>query len=235
MEPVTPAQQSPPPPAAERALSVALLLTASGGFLDAFTFVGHGHVFANAMTGNVVFLAVFIASAQRRSALRPVPSILAFLLGVFLAQLVRRPKSRMPLLRPALACLSLEIFVLMIVSLLPRSFPDMILVPAIALVAAMQNSSFTHLESWVYNSVMTTGNLRRFAESLFNGTMLGRNMDALRQARVFGVICLCFFAGAAVGAFATARFHNSALWCPIAVLCVALYLCRERSTADRQP
>jgi hypothetical protein len=37
--------------AAKAHSNVALLLTLSGGFLDAFTFVGHGKVFANSMSG----------------------------------------------------------------------------------------------------------------------------------------------------------------------------------------
>jgi uncharacterized membrane protein YoaK (UPF0700 family) len=36
---------------------VAVLLTLSGGFPDAFTYLGHGKVFANSMTGNIVLLA----------------------------------------------------------------------------------------------------------------------------------------------------------------------------------
>src|ERR1700730_1422623 len=55
--------------AAENSLRVAALLAAAGGFLDAFTYVGHGHVFANAMTGNVVLLAVSAVSGDGRQAL----------------------------------------------------------------------------------------------------------------------------------------------------------------------
>jgi uncharacterized membrane protein YoaK (UPF0700 family) len=35
-----------------------MLLAATGGLLDAFVYINHGHVFANAMTGNVVFLGI---------------------------------------------------------------------------------------------------------------------------------------------------------------------------------
>ena len=35
-----------------------MLLTAAGGFLDAFSYVGQGHVFANVMTGNLVLSAI---------------------------------------------------------------------------------------------------------------------------------------------------------------------------------
>jgi uncharacterized membrane protein YoaK (UPF0700 family) len=40
------------------ALPDALLLAATGGLLDAVVYLNHGHVFANAMTGNVIFLAI---------------------------------------------------------------------------------------------------------------------------------------------------------------------------------
>jgi Na+/H+ antiporter NhaC len=50
--------------AAEDSLPVAALLAASGGFLDAFTYIGQGHVFANAMTGNVVLLGVYAATGN---------------------------------------------------------------------------------------------------------------------------------------------------------------------------
>ena len=39
-------------------LGIGSLLASAGGFLDGFTYVGHGHVFANAMTGNVVLLGI---------------------------------------------------------------------------------------------------------------------------------------------------------------------------------
>jgi uncharacterized membrane protein YoaK (UPF0700 family) len=33
---------------------ISALLASAGGFPDGFTYVGHGHVFANSMTGNVI-------------------------------------------------------------------------------------------------------------------------------------------------------------------------------------
>jgi hypothetical protein len=40
------------------ALPAAMLLAATGGLLDAVVYLNHGHVFANAMTGNVIFLGI---------------------------------------------------------------------------------------------------------------------------------------------------------------------------------
>src|SRR5271154_3321911 len=70
----------------ETTMGIACMLSLSGGFLDAFTFVGHGQVFANAMTGNVVLLGVFAAAGDWRGALDHIPPIFAFLAGVFMAQ-----------------------------------------------------------------------------------------------------------------------------------------------------
>ena len=37
-----------------------MLLATTGGLLDAIVYLNHGHVFANAMTGNVIFLGIAI-------------------------------------------------------------------------------------------------------------------------------------------------------------------------------
>ncbi|MCB5190205.1 DUF1275 domain-containing protein [Methylobacillus arboreus] len=210
---------------ADNSLRVAALLTLSGGFLDAFTYVGHGHVFANAMTGNIVLMGVAAAAQDWSQALRHVPPLLAFVVGVFLANCLRLSRVRQKLASPALVCLGLEIVMLGIGSQLPRGFPDAWLVPGIALVAAMQNSSFTHVGSSPYNSVMTTGNLRRSIEGLFKGVTNGLDTAAWHEARVFGLICLCFLAGAVLGGFCTLSLHNLALVVPTLMLVLAFGIC----------
>lgn len=146
--------------AAENSLPVAALLAASGGFLDAFTYVGHGHVFANAMTGNVVLLGVHAATGNWMQSRRHVPPILAFLLGVAAAQSLQLPQIRNWFPNPAVVALSAEIAFLFVGGGFPNSFPSTPLVLGISFLAALQNSSFRLLEKWPYNSTMTTGNLR---------------------------------------------------------------------------
>ena len=213
----SPSSGSPEPVPAEAALLSACLLSSSGGFLDAFTYVGHGQVFANSMTGNVVLLGSFLALGEPARALRHVPPLAAFFVGVFLARALRHYARR-----AAVAGLGLEIGVLAAACFLPRGFPDLVLVLAIAFVAALQNSGFNRLEGWSYNSVITTANLRRCAETLFEGVAAHRNPFALREARVFGTVCSCFLAGAFAGAFLTPRWGNLALAVPVFLLAVVL-------------
>lgn len=219
---------------ADNSLRVAALLTLSGGFLDAFTFVGHGQVFANAMTGNIVLMGIAVAAQDWAQALRHVPPLLAFIAGVFLANCLRLPRVRKIIVSPALVCLALEIVMLGIGSQLPADFPDAWLVPGIALVAAMQNSSFTHIGSSPYNSVMTTGNLRRSIESLFKGITHKMDEGALHEARVFGLVCLCFLLGAVLGGICTLSMDNLALTLPVLMLVVAFGICLYDARAQRQ-
>jgi uncharacterized membrane protein YoaK (UPF0700 family) len=216
-------QPTPPAPPPESAVAIACLLSLSGGFLDAFAYIGHGGVFANAMTANVVLLGVKAGTGDLAGALTRIPPLFAFMAGVFMAQAIRLP--RLGSRWPALMSLLLEIAVLAVIAFLPRDFSDLVIVLSIAFVAALQNSSFTKVRAWSYNSVVTTGNLRRFAELLFSGTVPHRDRQVLEQAWVFGAICLAFLAGALAGGLTTGRLHNAALSIPVLILAFVLWRC----------
>jgi len=194
------------------------LLTATGGFLDAFTFVGHGHVFANSMTGNVVLLGLAAGTGDRAGVWWHLVPILAFMVGVAAAYLIRLKLRDGPSRRVEQISLWLEIGFLGLVALLPHQLPGEAIILGIAFVAAVQSTSFARVKGGGYNSTMTTGNLRRFAETLFKGLVPKRDSQSLRQARTFAVICLCFLGGAMIGGFSTPRFGNSAVAIPIVAL-----------------
>ncbi len=217
-------------PPVEESLATAALLTFSGGFLDGFTYVGHGHVFANAMSGNVVLLGLAAATGDWRQAFRHVLPILAFLAGVFLARLLHLP-ALMRFGRPGPFSLGLEILFLIVVACLPAAFPDAPIVLGIASLAALQTTSFARLHGTSYSSVMTTGNLRRAAESLYDGLLPHRDAAALVQARRFAAICLCFLAGATLGGLLTPHWHNFAAAVPMLGLAAAFVLIRATAPA----
>ncbi len=209
----------------EERLHVAMLLSAAGGFLDAFTWLAHGNVFANAQTGNVVLLGLFSALGQWHNALRHVPPIAAFVLGVYVAHRLRVHGSVRGRRRIALFSLALEVAVLMLVAIVPPARLDLPIVLGVAFVAALQSSCFSRVEGWGYSSVMTTGNLRRAAEAMFAGSTSPHNPADVREARVFATICSAFALGSAAGAAATAQFVNAGLVIPIGLLAVTLLSC----------
>jgi len=186
------------------ALSSAMLLAAAGGLLDAIVYLNHGHVFANAQTGNVVLFGVRAAAGNWTSAWETLPPILAYMCGVAVARLLRvRPKKQT--FRATLICQALELLVLLALLFFGRFVPDLCAVPLIAFSAALQNTSFSNIGPWQFNSAMTTSNLRN-AVSGWVQLALGETDPKLRGEAIVGsVILLCFVAGALLGGVCTLR------------------------------
>ena len=77
--------------------------------------------------------------------------------------------------------------------------------PLIAFSAALQNTSFSSIGPWQFNSAMTTSNLRN-AVSGWVQLALGETDPKLwGEAIVGSVILLCFAAGALLGGVCTLR------------------------------
>ncbi len=66
-------------------IELGILLALSGGFMDAYSYLARGQVFANAQTGNMLLFGVNLASGQFQHALLYICPVLAFWLGIFLA------------------------------------------------------------------------------------------------------------------------------------------------------
>ncbi|MGD1069987.1 MAG: YoaK family protein [Bryobacteraceae bacterium] len=216
-------------------LGIATLLAAAGGFLDGFTWVGHGHVFANAMTGNVVLLGIYCFSGSWRTGLSHLPAILAFVAGVSAAQAMQLRSKRRGVGAPYHAVLALEIGVLLILSLLPAATPDILFTAIIAFAASVQVQTFREVNGQSYNSTFTTGNLRTLSEAAFAWFFEGRSPANARIAKDFAIICTAFLVGAAAGGYATQTFGNRALWCDVALLALAAVSVRNRLKGYSQP
>jgi Protein of unknown function (DUF1275) len=125
-------------------LTNALLLAATGGLLDAVVFLNHGHVFANAMSGNVVFLGIAAVSRDWGQIIPHLVPIGGFLVGVTTSKQVRYRLSEHSVLLLGLAAESLALFAL---GWLPADFPDMAFTAIIAFVSAFQAASYRHVGS----------------------------------------------------------------------------------------
>ena len=139
---------------------IACLFTVAGGYLGAFSYIAHGHVFANAQTGNFVFFAVFASAGQWAQAWRHVPPpIVAFSLGVALAKLLG-VQTQKHTFRATLLYQEFEVAILAVLAVVGARLPNASVVPLISFVAALQNTSLDRIGQWSFNSPMTTGNLR---------------------------------------------------------------------------
>lgn len=221
---------------AANSLAVAMALSLSAGYLDGFTFVGHGHSFASAMTGNMVLLGVNIAKFTPDTLGNLYP-LIAFVFGVTLGNLLLRKSIRRFLpFSPHFTTLLIEIAVLTGVAFLPGTIDDHVLVAVVTVSTAMQNTSFRNIGTRTYNSIIMTGNLQAFSNSLVTGIWPGEGA-AREQVRDLGAVLVSFIAGAALGAIATATDRNHATFAPaalLAIVAVVLMFARDDDSVFRK-
>jgi uncharacterized membrane protein YoaK (UPF0700 family) len=203
---------------AQRTLRLGVSLAAVGGFLDAFTYVGLGHVFANAMSGNIVLTALSLQAGDLNQAFRTLSALGAFMVGVIVANALRLPRVSRVIRRPAVFALIVEAALLVMIGSAPHAVPAESILLAVTFVSAVQTSTFRQLADWTFTSTMTTGNLRSLADALLDWAT-GRERTHARKARHFAAVCFAFFAGAVIGGVSTHFWGTRAAWV-VAVLVV---------------
>lgn len=181
------------------------LLAVAGGFFDAYTYLCRGGVFANAQTGNIVLLGLELAEREWLRALAYLAPILAFALGVVVAEVVkRRGKARQAGgagMHWRQVIVLAEIVLLAVAAFLPQRM-DMAVNILISFVCAMQVEAFRKVRGSAFATTMCTGNLRSGTEQLVIWRQTG-DANAARKARHYYCIILFFILGAALGAVCT--------------------------------
>jgi len=202
-----------------------MLLAATGGALDSFLYLNHGHVFAAAMTGNGVLLGVAVLHYDGFQAIHHAAPILAFVFGALTAKLLSGSiKSR-----SVTVGLSLEIAILFGASWLPGNFPELVFIGLISMVAAYQVTSFRIADTFPYNSTFMTGNLRSAVDGIYESFRAETKETGKRKTRAFLLLVGSFMIGAVAGALLAPRWMNHTLWFIDIPLIAVLGLIRIRS------
>lgn len=207
----------------EESLGLALLLAVVGGFLDAYTFIGRGGIFANAQTGNIVLLGIYASKGEWQQAVRVILPISAFILGVLASEMIKHLDTRGKIRGWAEGVLLLEILVLFAVGFVPQTVPNIFVTVTIAFIASVQVSSFRKLVDSPYSSTMCTGNLRYASRAMFLYVTERSREEGRKAGRYFLVIGM-FLTGAVAGGILTDLFPVRSVWAAVLILIVCLVL-----------
>jgi uncharacterized membrane protein YoaK (UPF0700 family) len=215
-------------------LRFALLLTASSAFLDGYTFVSRDGVFANAQTGNVILLGVDLAAAEWKAALGHLWPIVAFLVGIALANLLKSERAHRITSHPIRLAIAAQILVLVAVGFVPLEWNNALVTVPVSFVAAIQMGLFRTVGSLSYMAIATTGNLMRFTEALYAG-IVDRSLESRQVAVIYAWIISAFAIGATGGAVATQALSQYAAWIPAGILAATLVLFYVDEREDKAP
>ena len=198
----------------------ACILTAAGGAMDAWVYINHGHVFANAQTGNIVLLALHLTAGELRDAAHVIPSITAFILGLLSSRLAGAwlKKKR---LNSRTFRLAAEVALLLALGFTVSDLPQDAVPACVGFIAAVQITSLSHIGSANFNTGMTTGNLRGAVSAAVSAWVNPARTPDFHRAAILGWICLAFLVGALVGGFSTRRFGDTTVFVVAAMVACA--------------
>ena len=198
------------------------LLAIVGGFLDAYTYILRGGVFANAQTGNVVLLAINIAKGAFYQAGFHIIPILAFALGVYITEIIKTKFTKVAFIKWENFVILIEIVLLFTVGFIPKDVPPGIVNVTVSFICSIQVNSFRKITGLPYASTMCTGNIRNCFENLYKYTHQ-KNIQALLSCIKYIGIILLFILGAFIGALLSKNIGCHCIWfCDIILITVFL-------------
>ncbi len=203
-------------------LLVGALLAVVGGFLDAYTYLCRGGVFANAQTGNIVLVGLRLAGGDWAGCAYYLVPIAAFAAGVFAAEGIRLRCHNHDKFHWRQVVLAFEALVLFAIAFIPQS-GDMLANMLVSFVCALQVQSFRKMYGNAYATTMCTGNLRSASECLWVYGRTKNPTDLQNSLRYYGVIAF-FVLGAIIGAVLTRVWQVHAIFFACAVLAAVFAL-----------
>lgn len=204
-------------------LRLGILLAIVGGFLDAYTYVGWGGIFANAQTGNIVLVSIELSKGQWMQALLHMPPILAFIVGVVVAESIKKSPPKLFIKDSVRTILLLEIIVLFIIGFVPTTVPNSFVTVTISFVSSVQISTFRKLHDYPYSTTMSTGNLYSASQAAYVAVVNKDRKSALKALEYFTII-FSFVLGAFLGGLTTSSIGVKAIWGAAMILTSAVVL-----------
>lgn len=201
------------------------LMTVVGGFLDVYTFVTRGGVFANTQTTNLAKLGIELSLLNWSGVLDCLYPVLGCIAGAMAAEHVKKFKTAQ---KPAgwhLVILTVQGIVLLIVGFVPDTVPHVLVNVSLSFITSFQLSAFRTLEGKPCNTTICTGNTRSVGQYLY-AAIDKRTSQATKQFVKFSCVVFSFSLGAAIGALSSRVAGVKAVWvcCVIIAFLIAIII-----------
>ena len=208
-------------------IELGIILALSGGFMDAYSYLERGRVFANAQTGNMLLLGVSLSEGNFHLVVRYLFPVLAFSIGIALADVVRI-KGIIRLHWRQISVL-FEALILATVSFMPHNM-NLLANSLTSLACGIQVESFRKIHGNGIATTMCIGNLRSATQNLCS-YFYTKEKGHLEKGLLYYGIIFCFVIGAVIGNAFIKIFHEKAILCCSVMMFLAfilMFIDRER-------
>ena len=200
-------------------IKLGVILAIAGGFMDAYSYMCRGKVFANAQTGNILLLGINISERNWHMALVPV---LAFAIGIALADLVKIRTKNLTLLHWRQISVFCEAVILLSVSFIPQDF-NLVANALTSLACGIQVESFRKIHGNGIATTMCIGNLRSATQHMCSYANT-KDKEYIKKGLLYYGIIFFFVIGAVIGNACVEMFAEKALLIASAILAVAFVM-----------
>lgn len=178
-------------------IELGIFLALAGGFMDAYSYICRGGVFANAQTGNILLFGVHITQGNFDESIKHFTPVLFFSAGIIIAEIIKSKLKRKIKYHWRQIVLLLEIAIFFIVSQIPLDH-NLLANNLTSMACGMQVESFRTMYGNGIATTMCIGNLRSANENIFKFFESGQ-VISLKKALLYFFVILCFATGAILG------------------------------------
>ncbi|MDO4814331.1 MAG: YoaK family protein [Gemella sp.] len=199
----------------------ALLLTYVCGFFDAYTFVNYNGQFANAQTANIIFIGMELANTNYLGALRYVPPVIAFIIGVLFNEFIMNKYRNVSIARYINLSLLIQTCLLIFAYIVPKIWFINVVPLVISFVCAMQFDSFRSVNKVQFASIFCTGNLRSATEHIFR-YVFKKEKESMEKFIMYSALLISFIGGVISGGVLSKWMGHHAILMAILVFIINL-------------
>lgn len=191
-------------------IEVGIFLALSGGFMDAYSYINRGKVFANAETGNIILMALKVCEGKFFEAVNYLIPIISFAVGVAICEIIKYRKERINMIHWRQILVLFEIFAFIVVGFLPQEM-NRVANSIISMISGIQFATFPKIRGTAMATTMCTGNLKTGTQNMYRGIKTG-DKSAIEKGLYYYVCILVFIAGTAIGYFAVKLMAEKAIF-----------------------
>ena len=215
-------------------IQLGVILALSGGFMDAYTYVGRGHVFANAQTGNILLFGVNLSEGNLKIALLYLYPVLAFSFGVAMSDIVRRRYRGMEKIHWMQITILIEAAMLFAVAFLPQTL-NTLANCMVSFACGIQVQSFRKIKGNGIATTMCIGNLRMATQYICDYSY-DRDRSLLKKGLMYYGIIVVFVIGAILGYKFVQVWQEKAIIVSSALMAIGfIMLFFEERQEDKNP
>lgn len=206
-------------------IEIGILLALAGGFMDSYSYICRGGVFANAQTGNMLLFGINLANGNITKSISYATTILFFGIGIIMSNIIRHIMEKIDkknYLHWRQIVLLIEMILFVIVCFISKEH-NMLANNITSMGCGIQMQSFRKIYDNNIATTMCIGNFRSATDNMYS-FFKNRKISHLKKSLLYYFIISCFISGAIIGNFFIKIMSEKAMLICVAILFISFIM-----------